>query len=192
MGKQKKAPFRWGWNHTKKLQEILPVVKKGLALDIGCGCGGNSIFLARKGFRVVALDKRQEMIDCLKKRIKSRRLKSLITARRINLAHSLWPKKKYSLILALNILHFLTRQRALLLIREMKVSLLPEGVVFIQIFSHKNRPKGKGYHPSPAAMRKLFRDFKILDIRHYRVKENHPPLGLHTHWVLDLIAKKVK
>lgn len=188
---KKVTQFRWGWKPTKKLSEILPLAKKGRALDLGCGCGGNSIFLVRRGFQVVALDKRQEAIDCLKKRLKSRRLKSLISAKRIDISRSLWPKKKYSLILALNILHFLPSWRAQFLIRKMKASLLLGGIIFIRIFSHKNRPISKGYHPSPSVIRRLFKDFQILEARHYHVKENHPPLGPHTHWVLDLVAKKI-
>lgn len=170
----------------------MPLATRGIAADLGCGCGGNSILLAKKGFRVVALDKRKEAVDCLKKRLKSRKLQSAITAKRVDLALSPWPKKQYTLILALNILHFLPVRRAQFLIRKMQDDLLPEGIIFIRIFSDKNRPRGKGYHSSPNEFRKLFKDFRVLELRHYHLEENHPPLGLHAHWILDLVAKKVK
>lgn len=187
---KKLTQFKWGWKPTKKLEEILPLNEKGTAADLGCGCGGNSILLAKKGFRVMALDKRKEAIDCLKARLKGRKLQSAITIKKADLARSLWPKKQYSLILALNILHFLPNRRAEFLIRKMKTDLLPEGIIFIRIFSSKNRPRGKGYHPNQTELKKLFKDFKVLELQHYHVKDNHPPLGPHTHWILDLVAKK--
>jgi len=38
------------------LEKFLPLIPKGRALDIGAGQGRNSIFLAKNGFEVEAID----------------------------------------------------------------------------------------------------------------------------------------
>lgn len=187
---KKNAQFRWGWKPTKKLNAVFSLIEKGTVLDIGCGSGGNSILLAKKGFQVIALDRQKEAIDCLKKRLKNRKFGSLIDAKEIDLSTALWPERKYSLILALNVLHFLSPQRAQFLIRKMKTSLKHQGIIFIRVFSHKNQPKSKGYHPPLKEIEKMFKDFQILELQHYRVEENHPPAGSHAHWILDLLVRK--
>ncbi len=159
-------------------------------MDLGCGCGGNSIFLAKHNFQVVALDRRKEAINCLKGRIKNLKIRRKISSGVVDLSISSWPKKKYVLIIALNTFHFLPPKRAVLLINRIKNSLADDGVIFLRLFSNRNAHRGKGYHPTPTALKNKFSNFQIIQFSHYKVKDNHPPIGLHQHWVLDLIAKK--
>lgn len=180
--------MRWGWRPTANLKEILPIIKTGTALDLGCGCGGNSILLAKNGFKVIALDKNIESTNCLKKRLRNSKTANRITIKSVDLKKSSWPTKKYSLILALNVLHFLSERRATFLINKAKKSLSKNSIIFIRVFSNKN--KTVGFSPTPSQMRESFSGFKILHFRHYHVKENHPPKGTHSHWVIDLIAQK--
>jgi tellurite methyltransferase len=49
-----------------KLIEIIKKVKGKKALDIACGIGRNSIYLASNGFDVLALDISQVALDALK------------------------------------------------------------------------------------------------------------------------------
>jgi len=45
-----------GVNPSRLLTELLPLIPLGKALDIACGEGRNSIYLARQGFEVDAVD----------------------------------------------------------------------------------------------------------------------------------------
>jgi cyclopropane fatty-acyl-phospholipid synthase-like methyltransferase len=185
--------FHWGKKPTKKLKEILEFLpKSGWALDLGAGCGGNSIFLAQKNLKVVAIDKRSEAIQCLKKELKKIKGPEVkVYPQRLELGKELWPNKNYSIILALNLLHFLSCRRANFLIERLKESLGKQGIIFIRVFSSKNKSRLKRYYPSPKILKQKFKNFEFLEFRHYRVQEDHPPLGPHAHWVIDLIAKKV-
>lgn len=183
-----KGYMKWGWKPTKKLKEILPSLKVGAALDLGCGCGGNSILLAKRGFRVTALDKSADSINCLRERLRNPSVKLRVVAKVVNLNKSSWSQGKYTVITAINILHFLPTKRADFLIRKIKNSLTKKGVVFIRVFSNKNA--GGGFLPVPSEVKKSFSDLEILHFRHYRVRETHPPKGVHTHWIIDLIARK--
>ena len=46
--------------------------KKKNALDLGCGTGGHSIFLAQKGFLVDSIDSNPEVLKKLEERIKEK------------------------------------------------------------------------------------------------------------------------
>lgn len=161
-------------------------------LDLGAGCGGNSIFLAQKGFQVVAIDNRFSAIQCLKKEIKKLASGSgKVLPQKLDLAKELWPSKPYGVILALNFLHFLIHKRADFLISLMQESLKKQGVLFIRTFSHKNPHQPERYYPGPEILKQKFKGFEFLEFRHYKAEDDHPPLGRHTHWVIDLIVKKV-
>ncbi|MEM6987801.1 MAG: class I SAM-dependent methyltransferase [Pseudomonadota bacterium] len=47
-----------------RVQHLLP--RRGVALDLACGLGGNAVWLARRGLQVYAVDWSQEAIDALR------------------------------------------------------------------------------------------------------------------------------
>jgi tellurite methyltransferase len=48
-----------------ELHRILETLKPGRALDLACGRGGNAVFLAERGWRVIAVDRDGEAIAAI-------------------------------------------------------------------------------------------------------------------------------
>lgn len=55
------------WNINPILYEIAERTNPGMALDIGCGAGRDSVWLAANGWEVTAVDRLQTNLDWLKK-----------------------------------------------------------------------------------------------------------------------------
>lgn len=51
------------WEPNPFLQEVLPFLQVGTALDLGCGVGRDAVFLASLGWKVVALDNLPDAIE---------------------------------------------------------------------------------------------------------------------------------
>ena len=115
-----------------KLESIGVLPRRGWALDLGSGEGHESLALASRGFRVVAVD--QDI-----RRIRSLR-RCIIHDQNVRPVHSdisqfkIQPKR-YSLIVARNSLPFLKRKRDVLrLIGAMARGLQSGGVLFFTLF----------------------------------------------------------
>ncbi len=45
------------WEPNEFLQQVVPLLKVGAALDLGCGSGREAVYLAERGWQVVAVDR---------------------------------------------------------------------------------------------------------------------------------------
>lgn len=185
-----KRRYRWGWEPTKKVARMIPNLHGGIALDLGAGCGGNALLLAQNGFSVTVLEKNPEAIKCLKRRIKEEKLSEAVKVIEEDMGGFSFPDATYDLILALNSLHFLPSDLAAPVLRRIKSATKLGGTVFIRIFSRKESERVDKFLPSKAALQKEFLDWKVWECEERQTHDNHPPLGRHEHWVIDLIAQK--
>ena len=181
--------LRWRWRPTPGIRRIIAAVPRGHALDLGAGCGGNSILLAKQGFRVIAVDKSSVSVACLKRRMKGRKYARRIQLRAIDLSRKNWPTRKFRVILGLNVLHFLPSRRGVALVNHMSRSLLPGGVIVLRVLG-STHPTTRRYCPTPNNLRTQIRGLQILALRESRIEDHHPPLGRHYHRVIDLIAQR--
>lgn len=92
------SPSDWLVRHEAMLQEQA----KGPALDIACGNGRNSIYLARMGFQVEALDISSVATDWLNKEAVEQKLP--IAARSLDITAWEFPPDRYQLIINFNFL----------------------------------------------------------------------------------------
>lgn len=154
---QKKWNFRYqesigNLNPSEILQRYISLAPEGKALDIACGNGRNSKFLAQKGFQVDAVDISNIALDRLQD-------KSINV-----ICHDLdtWkiPQNRYQLIINIR---FLDRG----LFSMIKNGLKSGGVLIFQSFIDEK----KEFCLKP---NELLQAFSSLRIVYYEEKENHP------------------
>lgn len=108
-------------------------MSKGYALDVGCGEGRNSIFLAENGFQVVAIDNSKEAI--LKLESISVEKKTSIKTILADVTKYKYEKEKYSIIVAETIIDHLEKEDGDNLIVNLISSLIQSGIIFISVFT---------------------------------------------------------
>ncbi len=159
---------------VKKFAYLAP---KGYALDIACGLGRNSIYLAEIGFKVDAVDISDVALENLKNKKNINPI--LADLDTYNLSEN-----KYSLILNIN---YLNRR----LFPQIKEALIKGGILIFETFTyHKEKgfmqPKNKDY-----LLRKneLLRCFSDMHIIFYQEKEIIKP-DKEKAYISSLVAKK--
>jgi SAM-dependent methyltransferase len=128
------------------------------AADLGCGRGRNSLYLASKGFSVVALDLLEENIDCLTHQARSMKLP--ITAHAQNVI-SPWPMNANSLDIAIDIFcykHLTNKDAQQLYRKELARTLKSTGYYFVSLASESDGFYGPLLTHSPAPHHKLVVD----------------------------------
>jgi 2-polyprenyl-3-methyl-5-hydroxy-6-metoxy-1,4-benzoquinol methylase len=109
---------------SKKLINLLDKVKGKKAVDVACGAGRNSIYLASKGFEVLAIDISLVALNKLAKKGLEN-----ITCKLVDLDEYEIPKNSYDLIIVIN---FLDR----MLIPKLSAALKKDGILFIETYMH--------------------------------------------------------
>ncbi|TSC72169.1 MAG: type 12 methyltransferase [Parcubacteria group bacterium Gr01-1014_38] len=125
----KNEGLAWGDLPDEILWKHLGNIPKGQALDLGCGDGRNSLFLASNGFSVTAVDHSSAAIRRL--RLVSRKRKLPVETRRCNVCELTFPTRHYSLIVLANLVHFLGQRRRLRLYAAVRNAVRPGGFVLV-------------------------------------------------------------
>ena len=112
---------------SKNLQECVVHCKGNKALDLACGAGRNSIFLAECGFEVDALDIAEIAIKALDLEAKKKNLLSKINTLQVDLDTYEIKKGIYDIIIMANFL-----DRAVL--ESAKNALKKDGILFIETY----------------------------------------------------------
>ena len=107
-----KDPKRLPWNHTDPTHFLEPISErrtdKGRALDIGCGSGVDSVFLAQQGWQVTSLDFIAQALDMTRARAAEHNV--TLDAHQADV--TTWPNNdKYDLIVDAGVLHNMHKLR---------------------------------------------------------------------------------
>ena len=171
----------WGLKPDPTLEKYINDIPKGKALDIGAGEGRNSLFLAKNGFKVEAIDKIPAGLKKIEKAAKKHNLSIKTTLCDVK---NFKFKKGYSLIISTASIDFLKKSEIDAVLDKIKQSLQPKGFVFLSVFSTndisfkliKERkikekeentfylPKLKTYRHffAPKEIKEKFKDFDII------------------------------
>jgi 2-polyprenyl-3-methyl-5-hydroxy-6-metoxy-1,4-benzoquinol methylase len=104
----------------------------GAGLDLGCGQGRNTLFLARRGFAMTAVDASSEAIARLGETADRRRLN--VAGKVADLAGLELEPERYRLIVANTSLDHLGANEGEALARQMAAALEPGGYLFVSVF----------------------------------------------------------
>jgi 2-polyprenyl-3-methyl-5-hydroxy-6-metoxy-1,4-benzoquinol methylase len=193
------------------LVKFLDSIPKGTVLDIGAGKGYYSIFLAKNGFKVEAIDKSSKELKRCEDFAKKHNLP--IKTRVCDIRKFDFKNNKYSLIIARASLDFLKKSEIEKIIEKIKKSLIPQGFIYFVVFSVKDPmykkikelklketeentfylPKYKTYRHffTQKELKQMFKDFKVLHLKQKQIKDTGP-IKPHFHNIIQLLAQKKK
>ena len=188
---------KWDAKYIKKSQLLLPrdpsinlvkYFKKcsgDKALDLACGAGRNSIFLAKNGFKVDALDIAQIALDALNSELQTKELSHLVDTKLIDLDNFSTADNSYDLILMCN---FLDRK----LIQKAKQSLSIGGIFIVETYmvddENEKKDSDKINLLDSAELKEIFSDsYEILFYDEY----DNEPHEIYQMKKQVIVAKKI-
>lgn len=112
--------------------------KSAAALDVGCGEGRDTVFLAHAGFHVTACDMSAPGLAKLERRVEREHLaKHLVQTQLADLTTFDLQADSYDMVIAANVLQFLRPQDVPTQIAKLKQSVKPGGMIGIGVFHPK-------------------------------------------------------
>jgi len=159
-----KAP----WTKTEPPQELIELIERGKitpckAIDMGCGEGFYSIYLASKGFDVLGIDLSERAIQYAKENAARRGVKVRFVAMDIDDLGKL--TEKFDFILEWSLLHQITPQQREEYVKD-AAKILNRGGKYLSVCFNQQSAEfgnpGEKYRISPAGMNLYFSSQKEL------------------------------
>ncbi|MDH5375073.1 MAG: class I SAM-dependent methyltransferase [Candidatus Bathyarchaeota archaeon] len=130
------------WDIGAPQPEIVKLVKSneikvGRVLDIGCGVGDNSIFLAKRGFSVTCLDIAQLAIEKGKRKAKEQKIKVNFLVGNALKLDEYFKKASFDIVIDSGLFHTLDDDERSLYAKQIKRVLVRGGSIFMLCFSDK-------------------------------------------------------
>ncbi|MBI5206876.1 MAG: class I SAM-dependent methyltransferase [Candidatus Firestonebacteria bacterium] len=113
-------------------------------LDLGCGIGRHSIYLAKKGFLVSAFDKAEYGLKLTKELLEFQDLKADLKNHDINCFPYPYSENYFDAVISINVLYHTTSVNGLKAIKEIKRILKPGGYALFTLLSIYDPEYGNG------------------------------------------------
>lgn len=154
-----------GGKPEKVVSDITKYRSSGSVLDLGAGEGRNSLFLAEQGFDVTAQDISEVGLGKLNKTAKEKGLNIQTEVKDIR---TLSPDHNFDVFVCTYVLHHLSRQDALVLIKKMQEHTNADGLNTITTFTengdfYRNDPGTTNFYPKEGELKDLYLGWEILE-----------------------------
>lgn len=190
---------------TKEVEEYIDGLGgSGLALDMGAGDGRNSLFLAEKGFDVIALDSSKTGLEKLQRIANERGLGDRLKIVHMDAREWEYPERKFDLIVAITLFDHLEGSDINKLFHKVRKSLKRGGYIFIKVHTIED-PGYRGDDDNASELsseiKHYFRPNELLKllrgnyhIRKYEERTEHDTTHgePHKHGFARVVARKMK
>ncbi len=128
--------FQWILN---KISPYLKIKKNLNVLDIGCGSGNLSIYLAKKGVKVTGIDYSKDAIENAKKNLskENKSIRKNVKFIRMNAVSMNFNNSSFDMVISIDVFEHLYPYEIELLMRKIKQILKPNAVLFIHTEANK-------------------------------------------------------
>jgi tellurite methyltransferase len=187
--------FYWGLKPNNIVVDSIKFLNKNAkVLDMGCGEGRNSFFLAKNKFDVTAVDSSEKGIEKLNEFAKKESLE--IKTSVADICDFIKDCDQFDAIFGINVLQFINVHNIFDLINQIQSKTTPNGLNIISAFVAENQAQKEmslskdRYFFDEGELKKLYKDWEII---FYEEKlgnwETHGEPS-HRHFTVKLIAKK--
>ena len=156
------------WDVEEAEDALVALIKKGVikpcrALEFGCGHGNDSIFLAKSGFSVTAIDISKRAIGEAKRRAERTGVNVNFIASDVTDLKGL--QETFDFLYDRACFHFIPEEKRESYLKNARRLLRSGGYYVLMVSSDVETPKGP-YQFSKEEIRRIFgKDFDILDLR---------------------------
>lgn len=190
----KNNDFVWGDSPNKLLEMIADKADNSAPfLDLGCGQGRDSLFMLKKGFRIVAVDKSQEGLNKISETVSTAKLPEDMIELVCGDAKDFSIKANgFSVINAFNVFQFMDKADVLAVIENIKKGLIVDGYIVVSGFlSDPDKKTDKGFFKE-GELKNLFSDFASVFYEEKVIDDlGHPGCpNPHQHHVVKMISQK--
>jgi len=185
-------------------------IKNQKVLDLGCGTGRYTIFLAQKGLEVIALDISRIPLSILAKRIKNKPYRKRIKLVKTSASRIPYPNKSFDIVISIAVLHHGKAKQIKGWFKEVKRVLKRDGYFLLSVLSKNDLRYNSGkeiekntkvnikntFDPeiphhffSEKEILSFLKDYEILNIKETS-RVTAKKYGKFIHF--DIIARKIK
>lgn len=167
------------WRPSRFLEEVLPILPRGLAVDLAAGAGRESVFLALNGFDVEAWDADAVSLDRASALARRHAVAIRTVHADLEAPETLLPSGAFALVTCFRFLH-----RPLF--PRIAAALAPAGMLVYETYrvgqERFGKPKRRRFLLEPGELPLAFRELEVL-----RYEEPSPPGG---PWMARLLARR--
>ena len=184
----KKEKHPWGMKPHPLLVRNLNELKKGSILDIGCGDGKDSFYLAENGFNVTALDFSSGALNTLKERLSQADLMNNVALIERDIPDFMKEEKKlWGNIISFVTIHFIRYSEVLKVYEWIKEHTDSGGLNIISDFTNEGSlDTSKGFYLGRGQLLEIYKDWELI--------EYHEIPGLTKdggkHMIASIVARK--
>jgi ubiquinone/menaquinone biosynthesis C-methylase UbiE len=177
------------------LAEALPVFKQlkvKRVLDLGCGVGRNSIYLAKEGFDIVGVDVSKSALKLANKWAEEERL-SNVTFTLGTMVSIPFDDCHFDAVVSISVIHHGIKKDILTTITEINRILKKKGIFLANIASVEDPRYGEGEKTEENTFRILeaFEEYRFEELHHFFTrKEVSEILGGFSNATVELLKEK--